>query len=160
MSPDHESDRPLVVVGVDGSDGSKAALRWAASVAAGIGATLDVIAAWQMPVAADLPIVATDWNLEEYSATMLEETMTEVFGTDQPVDAQLLVRQGNPAQVLLSASEQATMLVVGSRGHGGFVGLLIGSVSARCAERAGCPVLVVHGTALPRWQNLGRQPCG
>ena len=52
--------------------------------------------------------------------------------------------EGNAAQRLIDASEGAEMLVVGSRGHGGVVGLLLGSVSSACAEKAHCPVLVVH----------------
>ena len=62
---------------------------------------------------------------------------------------QLVVREGGAAKVLLEASEGAVMLVVGSRGHGGFAGLLLGSVSANVAEHAGCPVFIVHGDQPP-----------
>jgi hypothetical protein len=67
-----------------------------------------------------------------------------VGGDPQPVD--LVVRQGGAAAVLIDQSRDADLLVVGSRGHGGFAGLILGSVSTACAEHAHCPVLVVHGT--------------
>jgi nucleotide-binding universal stress UspA family protein len=69
----------------------------------------------------------------------------EVFADERPVDLVLSIAYGQPASVLLEASEDSTMLIVGSRGHGGFAGLLLGSVSSACAEHATCPVLVVHG---------------
>jgi nucleotide-binding universal stress UspA family protein len=72
-----------------------------------------------------------------------------VFGGRRPPGLRTDVREGNAARVLLEASEGARMLVVGSRGHGGFAGLLLGSVSAACAEHASCPVLVLHGTTPP-----------
>ena len=57
----------------------------------------------------------------------------------------MLVQEGLPAKVPLDESKGATMLIVGSRGHGGFSGMLLGSVSANCAEHATCPMLVIHG---------------
>ena len=71
--------------------------------------------------------------------------MEAVLGADRPADFETVIVEGNPAEVLVHRSEGARVLVVGSRGHGGFAGLLLGSVSSACAERAHCPVLVVHG---------------
>ncbi|CCW11694.1 universal stress protein family [Rhodococcus aetherivorans] len=80
---------------------------------------------------------------------MLHETVTGVLGSEPGVSVQELVRRGGAARVLLDESRDAQFLVVGSRGHGGFSGLLLGSVSAACAEHAHCPVLVIHGDTPP-----------
>ena len=79
-----------------------------------------------------------------YMPAELTRQVDQVFGAHRPQDLRLVVREGYPAHVLIEASKDAALLVVGSRGHGGFVGLLLGSVSANCAERANCPVVVVH----------------
>ena len=149
MSTQVTSPRARIVVGVDGSEQSKLALRWAQSLAAGLGASIDAVAVWQIPTAYGWSVVPNDWNPELDTEKSLAVAVDEVFGAQRPDDLRLLVRQGNAAQVLLSVSDGATMLVLGSRGHGGFKGLLLGSVSANCAEHAHCPVLVVHGDRAP-----------
>jgi nucleotide-binding universal stress UspA family protein len=75
---------------------------------------------------------------------IVAETVDEVFGAGRPAGMTVRTVKGNPAAALLAASADAHMVVVGSRGHGGFMGLLLGSVSAKVAEHASCPVLVVH----------------
>jgi nucleotide-binding universal stress UspA family protein len=139
-----EGTTPRIVVGVDGSEQSKLALRWAARLAPDLGAGIHAVAAWQLPTSLDWSVVPYDWDIAGDTETVLTKAVDEVFA-ERPAGLQLDVRQGNPAQVLLSLSEDATMLIVGSRGRGGFTGLLLGSVSAKCAEHARCPVLVVHG---------------
>lgn len=134
-----------IVVGVDGSAPSKAALRWAARIAATTGATVEAIAVWQFPEAYGWPVVMEGWRPDVDAEKLLQQTLDEVFGAQRPTGLQAVVTQGRARDVLLSASAGAEMLVVGSRGHGGFAGLLLGSVSAACAEHAHCPVLVVHG---------------
>jgi nucleotide-binding universal stress UspA family protein len=139
-----------VVVGVDGSESSKHALRWAQFVARATGSTLQAVSAWQPYtaygwMAAGWAAMPTDWNPAQDTEKALTATMDEVFGAQRPAGLQLTVREGNAAQLLLQASEGAQMLVVGNRGHGGFTGLLLGSVSGACTEHATCPVLVVHG---------------
>lgn len=145
----HDSSAPVgrIVVAVDGSDGSKQALRAGQAMAAMLDATLEAVTVWQLPAvwsAGAWADVRPDWHPAEDARAMLEHVVAEVLGDDHdPI--KLTVSEGNPARVLAHMSADATALVVGSRGHGGFTGLLLGSVSARCAERATCPVLVVHG---------------
>lgn len=124
MSNEVTEQQARIVVGVDGSDQSKLALRWAANLATGFGASIDAVAAWQMPTAYGWSSVVDDWNPERDTTKWLADTVDEVFGAQRPKELRLLVRQGNAAQVLLS-------------------------VSANCAERSHCPVLVVHGDRLP-----------
>lgn len=137
-----------IVVGVDGSEPSKSALKWAASIAGTTGASIDAIAVWQMSRAASGPgwaDVPVEWDKTKETRANLTATLQEVFGDDLPSTLSAIVREGNPAKVLLDASAGARMLIVGSRGHGGFVGLLLGSVSRTCSAHASCPVLVMHG---------------
>jgi nucleotide-binding universal stress UspA family protein len=134
-----------IIVGVDGSEPSKAALRWAAWLLAATGGWIDAVIAWHPPASFGWSYVPGDWNPEKDAEKVLSRTVDEVFGADRPVGTRLIVREGNPAKVLLDESRDADLLVVGSRGHGGFAGLLLGSVSAHCAEHASLPVLVVHG---------------
>ena len=137
-----------VVVGVDGSVASKAALTWAARLAPSLGATIHVIVAWEYPIIFGLEGgIPSDWKPDENAKEILNASLEEVFGKDRPVGLRGSISQGHPTFVLLDASKEAQMLVVGSRGLGGFTGLLLGSVSSACAEHAKCPVLVVHGEA-------------
>jgi nucleotide-binding universal stress UspA family protein len=138
-----------IVVGVDGSAGSATALRWAARYAASIHAAIEVVTAWQ-------PLRTYGWAYDTggYQPDVAaEKAMTtqidDVFGTQRPDTLTTTVQQGPAAPVLIEASRNADLLVVGSRGHGGFAGLLLGSVSANCAERATCPVVVVHASVEP-----------
>jgi nucleotide-binding universal stress UspA family protein len=136
-----------IVVGVDGSDSSREALSWAVHYAALIGAEVEAVIAWSYPTGYGIGTVATGWNPSEDARDALAKTVAAVLGADIAVPLRQVVLEGNAAQVLLDETKDAQMLVVGSRGHGGFAGLLLGSVSARCAEHARCPVLVIHGKA-------------
>ncbi len=144
----------VVVVGVDGSEPSLAALRWGAFVASSTGSTLLVATVWQAVTALGLVgegwgSPPSDWDPDAVSRYTLNEAVSTVFGDEPPAGIDARVLQGNVAQILLELSTHARMLVVGSRGHGGFARLLLGSVSAACAEHATCPVLVIHGTTPP-----------
>ena len=134
-----------IVVGVDGSEPSKAALRWAARLAPAIGATIEAVIAWEFPTNFGWAVEAGDWRPDRDAETILNETLDGAFGSARPDGLVGTVREGRTASVLLEAARGAEMLIIGSRGHGGFTGLLLGSVSAECAEHASCPVLVVHG---------------
>jgi nucleotide-binding universal stress UspA family protein len=132
-----------IVVGVDGSESSKQALRWAARLAAADGSRIEAITAWDYPQAYSSP-VDPNWRPDLDAQTILDGTLREVFGEDRPTGLGPLVRHGPPRTVLIEASKGADILVIGSRGHGGFAGLLLGSVSSACSEHAHCPVLVLH----------------
>lgn len=138
-----------VVVGVDGSDHSKQALRWAGAFAAATDCSLDAVMTWELPTMAGLAYAPPDLDLSDDTEKAVRETIDEVFGSDPPVDIRTIVRNGGAARVLVELSAGAEIVVVGSRGRGGFRGLLLGSVSAAVAEHAGCPVLVVHGGHAP-----------
>lgn len=144
---------PRIVVGVDGSDQSKLALRWAAHLAQLNAADLDAVMVWDYPAtlgwSAALSYTSETWNPQADAEKLLAATIAEVYGSERPAGLRLMVQEGYCAKVLLERSEGALMLVVGSRGHGGFAGMLLGSVSANCAEHASCPVLVVHGGQPP-----------
>ncbi len=137
-----------IVVGVDGSESSKAALRWAARLAPVVGDEIEAILAWEYPTnfgwaAGGIP---EDWRPDVDAAQALNAVLDDVFGDQRPSGLTVSTREGHAAAVLLEASRDAAMLIVGSRGHGGFASLLLGSVSTVCAEHGHCPVLVVHAT--------------
>ena len=141
-----------IIVGVDGSEPSKTALRWAMFMASALSCDVRALVAcestteWSGTGWATKP---TDWDRGEATVSTLRQTVHEVLGDELPANITAGRREGGAAKVLLAASEDARMLVVGSRGHGGFAGLLLGSVSTACAEHAACPVLVVHGDTPP-----------
>jgi nucleotide-binding universal stress UspA family protein len=140
---------PRIVVGVDGSEAAKAALRWAAYLARTNGAGLDVVAAWDFPSIYGIAGVPAMMSPQADIEKSLAQTVDEVFDDDRPTDMRLKVLEGSATDILLTVSKGALMLVVGNRGLGGFAGMLLGSVSARVAEHASCPVLVVHGDGPP-----------
>ena len=137
-----------IVVGVDGSECSKPALRFAIDEAALRGESVRAVCAWQVPVAlyAGSAYAATV-QPEIYSDSAQEAArrqVDEVVGAGAKAEVELILREGGAAHMLVEESADATMLVVGSRGHGGFTGLLLGSVSHQCASHAHCPVTIVH----------------
>jgi nucleotide-binding universal stress UspA family protein len=136
--------RKRVVVGVDGSHQSMAALRWAARIAPALDADIEAVTTWHYPAFYGVAPVA-DWRPDLDAEKISELTLDKTFGSDRPARLSSSVHEGLAPQVLVEMSASADMLIVGSRGHGGFTGLLLGSVSSACAEHAQCPVLVVHG---------------
>ncbi len=133
-----------VVVGIDGSDASHDALRWAADYAKINKLPLKVVIAWHMPTGFGFPMAGLpeDYNPADDAAQILNDTIRDVIGSDTSVPISMEVMEGPPALVLIEESKAASLLVVGSRGHGGFAGLLLGSVSEHCAAHASCPVLI------------------
>lgn len=136
-------------MGVDGSEGSYAALAWAIEEAGRRGALLDVVHAWQLPyVAAPVGLIAPPTEPHEYevAATGLLDSMIDgcLARTEGPrPEVERISVCDHPGHALLETAKGADLLVVGSRGRGGFLGLLLGSVSHQCVTHAGCPVVVV-----------------
>jgi nucleotide-binding universal stress UspA family protein len=133
-----------IVVGLDGSQRSIAALRRAAELAQALGARIELVAVWQYPSIAGGGYPVDAVLFESWARDSITEAKGQVWGAAPPEGLTALVRSGSPARILIEESRGADMLVVGSRGHGGFAGLMLGSVSMAVAEHAKCPVLVVH----------------
>lgn len=133
-----------IVVGVDGSASSLSALRRGARMAERLGCTLAGVTVWEFPQSWP-GYVMDGWSPEADAHTIADEAAAEVFGPTIPEWYSKVIRNGSPARQLIAESEDAEMLIVGSRGLGGFTGLLLGSVSRSCVEHADCPVLVIHG---------------
>jgi len=140
-----------IVVGVDESAHSRGALSWAVREAELWGATVEVVHAWLVPLELDEGRGLTQVDpelLEQGSRAILDTAVASVGATDTQVTPMLV--EGEPAPVLTSVADGADLLVVGSRGRGGFTGRLLGSVSQRCIESAPCPVAVVPRDWEPR----------
>lgn len=142
---DNNSPRPIVV-GIDGSDSSRAALRWAVCQAKFTHAPLEIISTWQHPTNYDRtkPLAQTI-DFEAIARRALDESISVAVDSDCDCDITTKVIQGHPAPTLVDHSRSASLVVVGSRGHGKFVGMLVGSVSEFLTAHAHCPVVVVRG---------------
>jgi nucleotide-binding universal stress UspA family protein len=142
------SEWKTIVVGVDGSPGSRIALTWAAAEAADHGADLVVVNVWEhtLPPPAGSLSVSERYVPDESQRTAdeLVAVIREELGEEPPVVVQPRVKQGRAAKVLIEESANADLLVVGKRGHGGFAGLVLGSVSQHVAAYAKCPVAVIR----------------
>ena len=141
----------LVVVGVDGSAESLRALSWAARYVTATGARVQAVLAWHYPAAAgQAPVgIAPDpvhHQTEAQQLAILDKAMAKAYSGQPGPAAEARLGYGHPAQVLIEASKNADLLVVGSHGHGAFTGMLVGSVSLHCVSGAFCPVVVVRGS--------------
>jgi len=134
-----------IVVGVDGSDSSMAAVEWAAHQAELTGSTLEILMTWEWPTSYGWsPPVSGEYDPAHDAATALAEAVKPVRASHPGVDMVSTIVEGHPAPHLIEASKGADLLVVGSRGHGEFTGMLVGSVSEHCVANAHCPVVVVR----------------
>jgi nucleotide-binding universal stress UspA family protein len=138
-----------IVVGIDGSEHSKKALEWAVAEAKLRSAELRVVYAWMLPVYATgygfAPGALVDpVAMGDAARSQLDKTLDDVAGDAKDVTIERKVVEGMAAQVLVEEAKGADLLVVGSRGHGGFAGLLLGSVSQQCAHHASCPVVIIR----------------
>ena len=142
----------LMVVGVDGSPASLAALRWAGENAPLLNMAIEAICIWDnISFATDLLAVGfgssgvvDTTDAENIAKRIVESAAAEIFPDARPHDLQLNTYEGGATEVFLEKSTSAQMLVLGSRGHGAIADLFLGSVSNSCSAKAKCPVLVVH----------------
>lgn len=136
-----------IVVGVDGSAGADEAITFAAREARLRGATLNLVTGWHVPSVAyegvGMTVAATRAEFEEDANRRLEGVAERLASEFDGLTIERVVREGRAASVLVREAREAALLVVGSRGHGGFVGLLVGSVSSECAHHAPCPIAIV-----------------
>jgi nucleotide-binding universal stress UspA family protein len=143
-----------IVVGVDGSETSRHALRWAADEAQSHDAELHVVHAWEVPgLGAGVGLgpgrraSAAPEGQRDAAQQLLSDVLESELGAHPPGKVRSSIGRGSAASVLLEASEGADLLVVGSRGLGGFKGLLLGSVSTKMANHARCPLVIVRPPA-------------
>ena len=135
----------VIVVGVDHSAGAEAALRFALEEARLRRARLRAVHA--IGSFESYPSLAVDVAAVHRAAEELIDSATsEVTAEGEAVEIERVAVEGAPGAVLVEESRGADLLVVGSRGHGGFAGLLLGSVSQQCAQHAFCPVVIVRAT--------------
>lgn len=131
-----------IVVGIDGSEASKAALAWVIDFARGRNISLQLIHAWTRPSYYGIfPAMGPDADVSA-AVELLQRTTKTIQAAYSEMEIELTVREGPAGTTLVDASKGAVLLVVGGRGLGGFVGLMLGSVSTECVHRAHCPVLV------------------
>jgi nucleotide-binding universal stress UspA family protein len=133
-----------ITVGTDGSDNSVAALRWAVHEAEIHGASVDVVYSWNFPPVVDplgVSMLPTIDDMTASATRLLQRVMEKVETKDIAVTSRVV--QGAPATALLQAAKDTDLLVIGRRGHGGFMGLLLGSVAQHVAHHAPCPVVLV-----------------
>lgn len=140
-----DGDIGVIVVGVDGSDASLDALTWAAAQARLTACRLRAVTTWDLPVSygwsAGYP---EGYDPEQGATDLLHHAVEETLGAHEGLSVETVVREGHPAPVLIEEAADARLLVVGSRGHGAFAGMLLGSVSEHCASHSPCPVVIVR----------------
>jgi nucleotide-binding universal stress UspA family protein len=135
-----------IVVGVDGSESARRALQWAVAEARRREASVDVVHGWQVPFAVPSPLAGLpldDDFLEKEARAELDRIIEGAGEVDQPVPVEGLLVRGGAARAVLDAAQGADLVVLGTRGLGGFRGLLLGSVTHQVAHHVGCPMVVV-----------------
>jgi nucleotide-binding universal stress UspA family protein len=143
MTAEPSSETGRIVAGFDGAESSLHALSWAARQAVLTGGTLEVIMTWEWPSSYGWAVpIPDDFDPEADTRKVLDTAIAGALSEHPGLKAEARLINGHPAPVLVEASKGADRLVVGSRGHGEFVGMLIGSVSEYCVTNAHCPVLV------------------
>ncbi len=151
VPPGHRTDIATILVGVDGSDAARRALRWALGAAAHRGASVEVMSSYLpyhpgVPFGADYMAIASPGADRRFTdaAERLASTAVEEVDVPEGVEVRTTVGVGQAAQVLIERSSDVDLVVLGSRGLGGFAELLLGSVSRQVLHHAACPVTVVR----------------
>ena len=139
-----DTPKDRIVVGVDGSESSKAALRWAMRQAKMEGARVEAVAAWEYPAWSGFPPPVARFDLDEAASRSLDAAIAAASRDVPGCEVTSRVVEGNAARVLIDAAKGAGMLVVGNRGYGGFTEALLGSVSQHCTHHAQCPVVIIR----------------
>lgn len=151
MTEPQDQGERRIVVGIDGSAQSKAALAWAIQQARLTDAVIDAVIAWEPPDTYGCPLrINVDSTFEECAADALTNAIQEASGEGGRVKTRPKVLRGHAARVLLDESAGADLLVIGSRGHGGFAEALLGSVGQHCVHHATCPVVVIRDSITGR----------
>jgi len=152
-----------IVVGIDGSKAARRALDWALREAELRHATLEIVSVWEdpyrywgerMPTA---EIEREERTALQVTDRLLDEALGEARTRQLDVVLEAASLEGSPAGRLVERSTGASLLVVGSRGRGGFAGLILGSVSQQCIAHARCPVVVVRGPGQDETENPGAE---
>ena len=140
-----EAQERRIVVGVDGSESSVRALAWAAGQAELTGSVVEAVTTWQWPSSFGFGLVVPEgWSPVDDAQKVLDNAIEQVAPAHPGLAIRTRIVEGHPAPALVEASADAELLVVGSRGHGEFAGMLLGSVSEHCVTHAHCPVLVLR----------------
>jgi nucleotide-binding universal stress UspA family protein len=147
--PQHEK----IIVGVDGSEESVEAVRQAYRLASATGRDLEAWTCWEFPAGHEAYLAMGIDGFAHEAVTTLQETVAKAFDGEPPSGFRTRLVHGAPRTELIAASRNASLLVVGRRGRGGFLSLPLGSVSASCVAHAHCPVLVVRRRDLSRNTN-------
>jgi nucleotide-binding universal stress UspA family protein len=144
MTTTQEGTSHRIVVGIDGSPSSLDALNWAVRQAELTGATLEALTSWEWPINYGAVYLPDGYDPAAEARKVLDEAVEAIREGHPAVTIRPVIVEGHPAMSLLEASRDADLLVVGSRGHGQFSGMLLGSVSQHCSHHAPCPILIVR----------------
>lgn len=138
------SGAPTVAVGVDGSQESHNALRWAAEYVNSLGGIVHAVTVWHQPVQFGYRLATPDSELEAHARKLLDEATESVKDDFPKVDLRSRLIRGHVVDELVGLSSQTSLMVLGNKGHGAFTGMMVGSVALKVVHHARCPVLVVR----------------
>ncbi|GAA4618777.1 universal stress protein [Saccharopolyspora hordei] len=133
-----------VLVGVDGSEESVRALRWAAKHVSDVGGIVHAAMIWHQPVQFGYRLPTPDKELEQRARTLLDGAVERIKSEFPKVDLRARLIRGHVVNEMVALSKQADLLVVGNKGHGAFAGMMVGSVALKLVHHAACPVVVVR----------------